>query len=273
MTKETNNTTTNSIFRLSIQVDLNGLSFCTLNSLEHRVEQLVHYPTAQRIDHPDALLDFIKSLELERLGTGFRDVQIIHSNELSAFVPKAFFNKNTLSDYVKYNTKILANDFIDYDLIATSEMVNVYVPYVNINNYFFDLFGAFEYRHAASILVESLLGDATPFAEPKMYVHIRPFQFEIVVIQQRRVLLYNSYRYQTKEDFIYYILFAAEQLQLNPEAFQLCLLGAVDTDHELYQIAYTYVRHVKTLKPNLKVNTADYDEEEVNRNYVLLNTF
>jgi len=49
-----------------------------------------------------------------------------------------------------------------------------------------------------------------------MFVNLDNKHFEIVVIANNKLILYNSFKYQTKEDYIYYILFTAEQLELNP---------------------------------------------------------
>ena len=65
-----------------------------------------------------------------------------------------------------------------------------------------------------------------------------------MAIANQKLLLYNTFEYQTKEDFIYYLLFTAEQLQLNPEIFQLKLFGKISKENELYQIAYKYIRNV-----------------------------
>jgi hypothetical protein len=52
-----------------------------------------------------------------------------------------------------------------------------------------------------------------------MTVHFSEGHFEIIVIQNQKLLLFNSFDYQTPEDFIYYVLFTAEQLSLNPKTF------------------------------------------------------
>ena len=65
-------------------------------------------------------------------------------------------------------------------------------------------------------------------------------------------LLYNSFEYSSKEDFIYYILFAAEQLELNPEKFELQLLGHISKDDPLFKIAYKYIRNVSLLENRSK---------------------
>ena len=244
MTNKKTKETINAMHKLSIQVGLNGLSFSTQNTLSNTIERVSHHPF-EDVTNPNQLLEEVKEIfDSEEQLLDFREVVVYHVNELSAFVPKAFFNKNKLSSYLKFNSKILQNDFIDYDMIANNEMVNVYVPYVNINNYFIDRFGEFEYRHFASVLVEKLLNQVAYAKDARMFVHVQKGQFEVVVIKQKKLLLYNSFFHQTKEDFIYYILFVAEQLQMNPEEFQLHLLGDISAESKYYQLAYTYIRNI-----------------------------
>jgi len=56
--------------------------------------------------------------------------------------------------------------------------------------------------------------------------------------------LFNSFEYNTPEDFIYYILFTAEQMGMNPESFKLELLGTITEKDPFFAIAYKYVRHI-----------------------------
>ncbi len=142
------------------------------------------------------------------------------------------------------NGKVLKTDFITYDNITANDSVSVYMPYVNINNYIFDKFGAFTYNHVSTVLIEQILLIERHSDALKFYVNVSHTHFEIIVVYQRKLLFYNSFTYTTKEDFIYYLLFTAEQLELNPETLSLCFLGDIDETHDLYKMAYTYVRFV-----------------------------
>ena len=230
---------------LSIQVSLSGLSFCILQIETNSISYLKHI-VFEKKQTPFEVLDSLKQAfnsEIE-LRSIFESVTIVYVNELSTMVPKALFNENNLADYLKFNSKILQSDFITYDDILINDSVNVYVPYVNINNYIFDKYGSFSYKHFSTILVEQLLTAEKNSESVKMFVNVSRNHFEIVVTKQSQLILYNTFEYTTKEDFIYYILFTAEQLQLNPENLNLILLGDIEKDDELYSIAYKYIRHV-----------------------------
>ncbi|GGG49822.1 DUF3822 family protein [Bizionia arctica] len=230
---------------LSIQVSLNGLSFCILNRQTNSITFLKHFEKDKKLS-PFEALDFLKHLfnTEEELKTPFHNVHVIYVNELATLVPKPLFNEDFLADYLKFNSKILKSDFIAYDTIDINESVNVYVPYVNINNYIYDTFGTFIYSHFSSILIDKILQIEKHADNFKLYVNVNKDHFEIVVTNKGQLTLYNTFDYSTKEDFIYYILFTIEQLKLNPEKIDLVLLGCIDKDSDLFEILYKYIRHV-----------------------------
>lgn len=230
--------------KLAIQVSLNGLSFATFDTLMNK-PQLLQKIDLGKINVTTKIEDLFAEAFLNHpeLKAGYDEIVIIHSNNLSTFVPTALFDEEYLGSYLQFNTKVFETDFFAYDELGNYEMNNVYIPYVNMNNYFIDQFGTFDYKHANTILVNKLLDLSKNNEERKMFVHVSDTHFEIVVIQNQKLQLYNTFEYKTPEDFIYYILFTAEQLQLNPENFKLELLGKITEGDGLYTIAYKYVRN------------------------------
>ena len=77
-------------------------------------------------------------------------------------------------------------------------------------------------------------------------------------LTKSKLLLYNTFEYNTNEDFIYYILFVLEQLNLNPETINLVFLSDVIENDELHSIAYKYIRNVTFGNRN---DTFTYKEE------------
>ena len=244
---------------LSIQINLNGLSFCILNTDSNTITYLRHFNENKKLN-PFEILDLLKDLfnKEEELQQDFKNVHVIYVNELATLVPKELFNEDLLADYLKFNSKILKSDFIAYDTLEINESVNVYVPYVNINNYIYDTFGSFTYNHFSSILIEKILQIEKQASDSKLYIHVSKDHFEIVVTNKGKLILYNTFSYSSKEDFIYYILFATEQLHLNPEKVQLIFLGDIDKASDLYEITYKYIRHISFGK---RINSYNYTNE------------
>ncbi|HLV14734.1 MAG TPA: DUF3822 family protein [Xanthomarina sp.] len=258
---------------LSIQISLNGLSFCILNQDTNTISYLKHFEKDKKLS-PFEALDFLKLLfsTEKELQEDFNNVHVIYINELATIVPKALFNEDYLADYLKFNSKILKSDFIAYDHLNINDSVSVYVPYVNVNNYIYDTFGSFTYSHFSTILVDKILQIEKHSENVKLYVHVNKDHFEIVVSNQGKLNLYNTFDYSSKEDFIYYILFTIEQLKLNPEKINVVLLGDIEQESNLYEILYKYIRHISFGK---RIDTYKYLNEPKSdySDFVLIQSF
>ncbi|WP_242132440.1 DUF3822 family protein [Aestuariivivens marinum] len=273
MTQKSNTQQKPTNYKLSIQISLSGLSFCILQEETNTIIELKDFKFDKKLN-PLEVLDFLKQQfgNEQSLNQSFSSVCVIHTNELSTLVSKALFNEDCLADYLKFNAKILKSDFIDYDILSNLDIINVYVPYVNINNFIYDSFGAFTYKHFSTVLIESILSKEKSGNDSKVYVHVESNHFEIVVTNQGQLILYNTFDYKTKEDFIYYILFTYEQLKLNPETHTLILLGNISKTNELYDIAYKYIRHIDF---GSGIDNHRFNEKlsQKHSNFIILNSF
>lgn len=237
--------------KLSIQISLNGLSFCVLDSISNTIIKQESTLFAEELNPYEVLKNLTALIEKNELSKlSFSEVTVIHRNTLFSLVPKALFNEKEIANYLKFNTKILANDHIAFDEILNFDIMNVYVPFININNYIYELFGDFEYQHHGTVLIQSLLNNFDGTKEPICYVHILEKQLDITVIENKKLVLYNSFNYTTKEDFIYYILFVLEQLNLDAETLKLKLFGDVEEGDSLYNLCYKYIRNVTVFIPS-----------------------
>lgn len=231
--------------KLSIQINLDGFSFC-IQSLEDLViehYQAINFTT--RLNSPDGLLKEVKTIfEKENiLHQNFEEVVLIHQNDLQTLVPNDFFEEKHLSDYLKHSVKVFPQDYITFDDIDNIDAKSVYIPFVNINNFIFDYFGSFTFLHANTIFTKTALFNYTG-TEHKMFVNVYHNNYHLVVIHQNQVLLSNHFDFNSSEDFIYYLLFVAEQLQMDTNRFELELFGHItETDHN-YKLAYQYIRNI-----------------------------
>lgn len=260
---------------MSIQIRLSGLSFCILNRSTNTIERLQHMQLEKKAT-PFELLNHLKTIieSNSDFNQAFDSVLCIYQNELSTLVPKSLFDENHLADYLKFNAKILKSDFINYDTISINDSVNVYVPLVNINNYLFDTFGSFVYKHASTILIEAVLQNSTKHKDIELYINVGRLHFEMIAVKNKELHYYNTFYYNTKEDFIYYILFTIEQLKLNPETLKIHFSGDIIKDDDLYKIVYKYVRFVDFIEPSCSYTfNIKKKPKAKHNNFILLNSF
>lgn len=252
--------------KLSIQFSLDGFSFC-LSNQKNKVYSLKEYSFSKTVSVGQCLKEIVTVFKNEEtLQSDFESIFVIHQNYLNALVPNPFFDDSKLASYLKFSVKTLPTDTFAFDSIKNMSAKNVYIPYVNVNNFFFQNFGEFEFKHHATVLIEKLL--ATNTGE-HVYVHISKNHLDIVVLQDKDLRFYNSFEYRAKEDAVYYILFTAEQLKLNPDEFSLRLLGDIEEGTDIYALIYTYIRNVSFLKNQHPLLTGSSDFTS-HSNFILL---
>lgn len=271
MLEQTDNIQDNLQYRLSVQVSLNGLSFLVTNPKSEDtvffIEKTLDYSTT-----PEELLMDIESIMSQNniLNSSFSEVTVVYSTPIYSLVPAPIFDKTKASEYLKFNSKILANDYMAHDVIEKHDIVVVYVPFMNINNYFFEKYGSFNYYHATSIMLKAIL-EKEKYSLPKMFLHFQKNNFDCIVLKDGQLQLCNSYNYRTPEDFIYYTLFCMEQLKLNPDTIPVTLLGEIDEEDDNYKIAYTYIRNIDFAKTGASKINLD-SEINTHRHFILQNT-
>lgn len=254
--------------RISIQLSSDGFSFCIYNIATNKYERLKEVSFETKAITPSLLLQEVQKVfaDEEILHQSYNELLLIHHTNLHTLVPQKYFDEAYLQSYLKHSVKTFENDFVSFDTLEKLEIENVYIPFVNINNFIFDSFGSFTFLHSSTVFIENVL-KMNNITDKEMFVNVYKNDFQILVLENNTLVLSNHFNYSTKEDFVYYILFVAEQLKMDPNKFALTLYGAIKETSENYQLLYNYVRNVlifAQLNSNLESNIHCLPQEHYN---------
>ncbi len=219
---------------------------------------------------PEELLMEIEAVIAENnaLNADFSEVSVVYSTPIYSLIPSVLFDETKASEYLKFNSKILANDYVAHDVLENLGITVAYVPFMNINNYFFEKYGSFNYYHSISILLKNIV-EKEKYSLPRMYLNFQQNSFDCLILKDGTLQLCNTYHFNTPEDFIYYTLFSMEQLKLNPETLSVFLCGDIEKNDPNYNTAYTYIRNLEFLK--IKYSNSDTNESIEDHRYFILN--
>ena len=56
---------------------------------------------------------------------------------MATSVPKSLFDPQKAAEYLKFNSKILATDFIAFDQVQTQDIITVYAPLYKCQQFLF----------------------------------------------------------------------------------------------------------------------------------------
>jgi hypothetical protein len=252
---------------------LDGFSFALLNIREQKYIALEYYDLQNCSNYQEVAeqLDLIISAQ-ELLQQNFASVSTCISNKLNTLIPKALYAEENAKDILSFNQALLQNENESSDWIPSIKAYNTYIIPQELERCFNKQFPNHQWKHHSSIFIESLLQQFKLQEEAKIYISVQNKDFEIVVLEGKKLKFYNGYTYRTAEDLIYYLLFACEQLELNPDQIPLIITGEIEEDSEVYKTLYKYIRNIRFIKrnPNYQYSFI-LDEVKEHYYYKLLN--
>nr|NQU90000.1 DUF3822 family protein [Bacteroidota bacterium] len=237
-------------YKLSLQLSLNGFSFCLFDTERSKLSGLEAYKfqgivsTAEFKGVFDSLISGSAWLKLS-----YSSTQAIIESPKTTLIPQPLFDTEHIDAHLKFNHPVGIEDTISFDRLPTLDAVNVFACptslYELINTWFPDS----KTHHFASPLIESLLiRNKNREDGYHLYVHVREDFFDIVILNRNRLIFYNMFNYRSHNDFAYYIIYVIEQMKLNPETVDVILLGEISRNTRNFEILYKYVRNIGFLK-------------------------
>lgn len=190
----------------------------------------------------------------------YRSVSFSVVNSNYTFIPSALFQEENLQEYVTMNcgemmdVTYYANAHSALSLVVGFALPNVFSEYIKS-----DFPQAKIWQHS-SLLLFSVFRDFKQMDEEQLFVHYKNNQLEVLFFSKGAFKFGNSFSVLSPEDFIYYLLFSCQQLQINPEKVKLILLGEIKLDSEFHRLIYTYFQKIQfgsiqsKLKTSLSLN-------------------
>ena len=232
----------NEQYHLSIQLGLNGFSFCIRKDNIILAIESYHHALSQ-------LEETLKNHEW--INKKYASIQINITARKHTLIPASIFDTKEQKNYLQFNHNRSEKLEAVSDRLKQIEAYQVYgitVPEQELINTFFPKASI---RHYGSTLIDSILQQKSN--TPQIYIHIQKKSIDILVCNEKGLQLFNTFKHQSAEDFIYYTLFVCEQLELNPDEIDCCLLGEIDKPSDIYDLAYKYIRNIRFIKRNENV--------------------
>jgi hypothetical protein len=157
-------------------------------------------------------------------------------------VPAQFYSLDLSETLISWNITKDQNDEVLYDGIEGTDIRLIYtIP----KQLLFQLPPEAEIQHTLTVLLRYLLQSRDSLKSLNIYVYIQQSSFQLIYIKDRSLKFCNSFNYKSPYDFIYYLLFACKQLDLDPKNLSVTLMGEIMRESYLFQLLHTYVRNVE----------------------------
>jgi len=172
----------------------------------------------------------------------FKSTHVAVVNNRSTLIPNAIFKADKLDSFHQFNFSKQEEDQFYSDQLINLSAHNIYSIPDYITTIFNDLKNV-SFNHFSSPIIEAaLIHSKSNKSSLFINIHILPSSFQIIVIKNQKLELYNSFLYQSSEDFIYYLLFVLDQLNINNEEASITLTGEIEKNSVIYSMLYKYIK-------------------------------
>ena len=221
-------------------------------------------------DYSNHLLDIKKTIKsIEKNDILIDYIQLIYYDTPFSLVPTSVFDNKYLSDYLKFNTKLKPNAFINHYSFLDNRVTGLYVSNKKLNSYFSRKYSSFNEFHYASLLINEYKQKCNADNKKNIFLNFHKQSFDIIVFHEKKLEFYNNFKCNSLEDYLYYTLFTFSQLNLNTEKIHVACTGEISLSSKKYELFYKYVRNIEII--NDKFGTHSF--ANITDKNILFNTF
>jgi hypothetical protein len=174
-----------------------------------------------------------------------RSVRVIVENNRSTLIPSALFDESEKDTYLNFSVEPEAEERILFDRLTRLEIVNIFGLNNTLHDQITGFFPGVKVCHVSSLLIESIwMNFKNLITDKRIFIFVREEAFNMLIFEKKQLVYSNAFHFRAPEDFVYFVIFVMEQLNLNPEEVPLTLLGDIHTKTPHFDLIYKYIRNI-----------------------------
>lgn len=229
---------------LLFTVDKHQFSYCVLDLSRNKIVVLKDYQLQPGGSNSGFLAAVLQEDELLANLKPSKVIAAIHSENI-VLIPEPLFSKEYAKDALELTNAPIKNEVVKDDLIKICDVHLAYsIPthlMGEITNHFYDV----NFVNARTAFIENQLMINKHSQEEIISINVRKHLFDIIITKGNELLFANTFGFFSGEDFIYYLLFVMEQLELSPDITTVVLYGEIDKTNSSWIALNKYIRNCK----------------------------
>jgi hypothetical protein len=269
---QTNNTFS---YNLSIQCDLNGLSFSVIDTPTDQCLVLKHIPIdpeSSRIAWEDRLKEILDEEPI--LSGSWKQVRIIWSSRKSLMIPSNLFKLEDLRSYLVLHQMLEEYDEIHYIKLQSPDSWVVFPVPSSITQMFIRHFPGALFYHQSVPFLDTILRKKGQVMEDGLHLSLHHGFFDYALIRGESLESFNSFAWKDSTDILYLVLYLFKQFELSPKHNELVIYGMAESQSETMKLLRKYFANTRTSLPDERLNNHGIDRLESPQLYTnLLNLY
>lgn len=227
-------------YKLTIQLALGGLSFVLFDITDHRLIGMKYYQSELLADSNDLFHTLEKALDARGLNNrAFQSVICLIEDRTNVLVPETLYRPEDNDKWIGFNFNLLKGTTYGNDRLEQHNAINVFAYPMSLQAKIKSKWPEADIRHSSSVFLEHLpVNDS-----PTVWVNVRNRNFDMAIMKDK-LLFFNNFKFNTKDDFAYFLLFAMEQNGLSGQDTIVSFSGLILPSSEIINLCGRYIRDI-----------------------------
>ncbi|MCG8410020.1 MAG: DUF3822 family protein [Bacteroidales bacterium] len=244
-TDETIDINSTQSYKLSIQLNLNGLSFCVFDVVRNKYIVLQHIHIDPNIDFTEYLNTIENILDsVDLLKYSYKKVRLIWYSGKSTLIPSNLFNTEKLKQYFEFNQELDDLDEIHYTELKYANAYSVFTMPNQVANIFVRKYPQITFFNQQALAIENALYKYST-NDYKVILNVNEDTFDLIIIQKGYLILYNNFIYTNEVDILYYVMYSFEQLQIDSRTIEVICSGYIAKNSKMHLKLNEFIRNIK----------------------------
>jgi hypothetical protein len=228
-------------YSLALEVGTNKLNYVLLDKAEKKFIGLksFNFNSIPENEVPDILKKTIADELI--LSHNFDEVILQYQSFRAMLVPDSLFDSNNLRAFLKFHHDVDEKDHIYFQELKPAEAFVIFTIPVFLEEIVRVKFSSVKFSHHSQSFINNAL-EYNDKAEtvPTMHIHFSNDFFDVLIVKNNKIQLFNSFFYKKNTDVIYFVSNLLNLFSLMPENTRIYISGDInpgsELKHELWKI-------------------------------------
>ena len=182
---------------------------------------------------------------LQELKPAYKGKFVLIDNDDCLIAPESLCNIIELEAYYQLHKPVLDNSQMSYSKLhifntsAVFNLRNETIKFIRFEMPTADLL------HQSQLFIKAIVKSQIEEKDKKIFVNVHEQHIEVLATDGQNLQFYNSFKYDTETDFVYYILSVAEQLGMESNQIQIMLFGDITNKDGAFEMLKKYAARVQ----------------------------
>ena len=243
---------------MTIQLALGGLSFALLDAEANRLIALECYQSDLLSDSNELFHLLEKALGSRNLNDKtLKSVTCIIDDRINLLVPEMLDNYEDHEKLISFGFNIPEGYSIASDKLEAFKGSNLYAFPKALEDKIQSKWPNARITHSSSVFLASL-----PKSEnATVYVNVRNRNFDMAIVKDESLLFFNNFKFNTKDDCAYFLLFAMEQHGLSGQDTPVWFSGLILPASEIIDLCGRYVKDIRFVEDSHDLQVSEALED------------